>query len=196
MMNRFLKSLTFLARRSLTRHRSRQRVRTPDFRVRFSWLTPICFAIVGGSSAPDAHAGYMVTDLGTVGGANSTPTGVNSSGVVTGNSDGSVPGTGYAFLWSAPGPMVNLGALGIPATQSNANAINNSGWVVGTNQFRGFSVHSSDTNTRVRLAFRRNVERGVCSQQHRDHRGRLDNGRRHSAPCLRLGFCQRYARSE
>ena len=32
-MNRFLKSLTFLARRRLTRHRSPPQVRTPGFRL-------------------------------------------------------------------------------------------------------------------------------------------------------------------
>jgi len=88
-----------------------------------------------------AHAGdvkYTVTDLGTLGGPNVVPTGITSSGQVTGNADGTVAGTGYAFLWTKPGPMMSLGALGSLPTQSNANGINDSEWIVGQSNSEGF----------------------------------------------------------
>ncbi len=83
---------------------------------------------------------YTVTDLGNLGGSDPSvvPTGINSYGQVTGTASGPVGGTGFAFLWTAPGPMVSLGALGSPAIQSNANAINDSSWVVGQSNSEAF----------------------------------------------------------
>ncbi len=73
---------------------------------------------------------YSVQDLGVLGGASSNPTGINSSGQVTGTSDGFLAGTGLAFLWTAPGPMQSLGTL--PGNVSSlAHSINDSGWVCG-----------------------------------------------------------------
>ncbi len=81
---------------------------------------------------------YTVTDLGTLGGPNVNPTGINSQGHVVGTADGAVSGTGFAYLWTAPGPMINLGALGSLPTQSNGNGINDVSWVVGQSNREAF----------------------------------------------------------
>src|SRR5205823_6561077 len=70
---------------------------------------------------------YVVTDLGTLGGADCYVSAVNSSGQAVGYS-----GTGsnyHAFLY-AGGVMQDLGTLGGDA-HSFANAINNASQVVG-----------------------------------------------------------------
>jgi probable HAF family extracellular repeat protein len=78
---------------------------------------------------------YDITDLGTLGGAESYALGVNDSGQVVGNSFVSGYDQLYAFMWSAPTGMVNLGSLGYPP--SVAHAINNHGQVVGMAQTLG-----------------------------------------------------------
>jgi probable HAF family extracellular repeat protein len=68
-----------------------------------------------------------MTDLGTLGGLNSSATGINSRGQVVGVSD--IPGNQHrAFLWS--GSMTDLGTLP-GGFRSEAAAINASGEVVG-----------------------------------------------------------------
>ncbi len=99
-------------------------------------LTVVFFA--GATRPAWGQVEYTATDLGTLGGPDVQALGINSSGQVIGNADGAVSGTGFAFLWTAPGPMVSLGALGSLPTQSNATGINDSSWVVGQSNSEGF----------------------------------------------------------
>lgn len=75
----------------------------------------------------DLRTGAM-TDLGTLGGTESTPTDLNNAGEVVGYSP-NVPGWWNAFVWRN-GVLTNLGTLpgGI---QSGAYAINDTGTIVG-----------------------------------------------------------------
>ena len=82
------------------------------------------------ASVASAQTRYTVTDLGTLGGTQTQPNAINSSGSITGVSTPATPGVGYAFTWSAPGPIQSLGTL--PGTiSSDGLSINDSGWVTG-----------------------------------------------------------------
>ena len=70
-----------------------------------------------------------VVDLGTLGGGESSPAGLNEAGQVAGRAQ-TAPGDLHAFLWSEATGMRDLGTLGGPT--SAANGLNASGWVVGT----------------------------------------------------------------
>lgn len=72
---------------------------------------------------------YTVTNLGNLGGADITVTGINNRGQVTGYGLTS-QGDSHAFLWSA-GMMADLGVYS-SNYQSQAAAINNSGQIAGT----------------------------------------------------------------
>ena len=86
-------------------------------------------ALVGGAAAPADVPPYRVVDLGTLGGAESTPEDMSDSGQVVGYAQGpvagSVPG---AFVWDG-GPMTALRAPGYD--YASAYAINDTGQVVG-----------------------------------------------------------------
>jgi probable HAF family extracellular repeat protein len=90
---------------------------------------------VSNVSVGTAHAAYWpaggsaVRDLGTLGGAASTPVALNDAGQVAGNAE-PVDGPQHAFTWSEAAGLRDLGTLGGPA--STANGLNASGWVVGT----------------------------------------------------------------
>ncbi len=75
-----------------------------------------------------SHTGGVTTDLGTLGGPNSTALGINDGGQIVGWA--SLPGNLviHAFLYRA-GVMRDLGTLG--GASSQASGINNSGQVVG-----------------------------------------------------------------
>lgn len=75
---------------------------------------------------------YTVTDLGTLGGAFSTPTGINSAGQVSGISETASSTIYQAFLYSN-GALTSLGTLGGNAAE--AEGINDAGQVVGYSQF-------------------------------------------------------------
>ena len=93
--------------------------------------------------------GGMV-DLGTLGnGEFSTASGINNSGQVIGESttlagdpfeDPTLWDTEHAFLWTAEGGMIDLGTLG--GTLSRANAINDSGQVVGRSETASGESHA------------------------------------------------------
>ena len=71
----------------------------------------------------------QMTDLGNLGGINSSVTGLNQRGQVAGNSDVTRDGSiNHAFRWDR-GSFVDLGTLG--GTFANANWIDDSGEVVG-----------------------------------------------------------------
>ena len=78
---------------------------------------------------------YNVTDLGTLGGAESHAEGINNNGQVVGGAwtGGDKPG-GHAFLWDSNRGMQDLGTLGGPS--SCAKAINNAGQIVGSSDVR------------------------------------------------------------
>jgi len=79
-------------------------------------------------SALHAAFSYTITDLGTLGGSNSSASGVNDYGQVVGTAT-TVYGVSRAFGYSA-GVMYDLGTLG--GDYSSASAINDHGQVVGT----------------------------------------------------------------
>jgi probable HAF family extracellular repeat protein len=102
--------------------------------------------------------GVGMTDLGTLGGVNSSATGINSTGEVTGNSDTS-KGTSHAFITDPNGvEMTDLGTLG---STSFASGINDAGQVVGgflptSGDFHAFvtgpnGVGMTDLNSLVKL---------------------------------------------
>ncbi|WP_458209779.1 hypothetical protein [Haladaptatus sp. NG-SE-30] len=77
-------------------------------------------------------------ELGTLGGPNSSASGVNDSGLVVGDSSAS---EGYrAFIWSDDEGMRSLGTLG--GNVSRATAINNRCQVVGTSQTADGTRHA------------------------------------------------------
>ena len=84
------------------------------------------------TSTGPAHAvmfsGTTATDLGTLGGARSSPRGINNLGQVVGTSD-TAEGSQQGFLYTG-GPMIDLGGL-LGTTQSSATGINNCGEVIG-----------------------------------------------------------------
>jgi probable HAF family extracellular repeat protein len=72
-----------------------------------------------------------MTDLGTLGGVDSRPVGINDRGQIAGSSTLRVgDSTRHAFLWQN-GKMTDLGAPGGRSTTCYANAINSNGQVVG-----------------------------------------------------------------
>lgn len=83
-----------------------------------------------------AHPRYSITDLGTLGGSNSVPWGINDRGQVVGGSETSDidPNSGFptfhAFLWNK-GVMHDLGTLGGQYSQALLGGINSDGQVVG-----------------------------------------------------------------
>lgn len=86
--------------------------------------------------------GSSITALDGFGGNNSQAFDVNSAGVVVGQSRyvGAGPGQDRAFVWTKPGPMIQLPDAGY--TESSAWAINDAGVIVGT-------VWSSTTGSRA-----------------------------------------------
>lgn len=87
-------------------------------------------------TAPDSEYHAFVTnsnrqiiDLGTLGGAISSGTGINNIGQVVGWSDTTSLGNYHAFVTNINGSMTDLGTLG--GDRSQAQDINNSGQVTG-----------------------------------------------------------------
>ena len=110
-------------------------IREIDIVSQFKNIAAAC-AFVLVSFTSEAFAEYIITDLGTLpGGHYSYARGINSSGQVVGTS-GSTNGE-HAFLYSG-GSMQDLGALPGAANISAANAINDSGQVVGSSNQRAF----------------------------------------------------------
>ena len=70
----------------------------------------------------------VMTDIGTLGGSNSSGTGINARGQIVGSSDSAADPYGRAFLYSN-GVMTDLGTLGGPG--ATATGINASGQVTG-----------------------------------------------------------------
>ena len=77
---------------------------------------------------------YALFDLGNLGEVGSAALGINGIGAVTGISETAGPGY-HAYLWEAPGPMQDLGALPGGDGYSFGQGINNLGWVVGSSGF-------------------------------------------------------------
>jgi probable HAF family extracellular repeat protein len=82
------------------------------------------------------HPHYSITDLGTLGGNNSGPSGINNRGQVVGWSETTDidPSSGFpifhAFLWNK-GVMHDLGTLGGQYSEALLGGINSQGQVVG-----------------------------------------------------------------
>jgi probable HAF family extracellular repeat protein len=72
------------------------------------------------------RADYLITSLGTLGGATSGAAGINNLGQVVGNST-TAAGYTHAFLYTNGHGMTDLGTLG--GTYSIATGVNNAGQV-------------------------------------------------------------------
>ncbi len=105
--------------------------------------TPFLFGLVAPalllSGVAPAHAEYIVTDLGTLGGTTSYATALNDAGQAAGYARLSDNLTTHAFLYSG-GVMTDLGTLG--GSSSSAYGINASGQVVGTADLPGGPHHA------------------------------------------------------
>lgn len=78
---------------------------------------------------------YIVTNLGTIGGAgSSTAAGLSDNGIVVGQSNS------QAFKWTMGGGMVGLNGLGGATT--NASAVNTSGQIAGRADLGGGGFHA------------------------------------------------------
>ena len=87
-----------------------------------------CMPVASGAMHAFLYSGGVITDLGTLGGANSCGDGINASGQITGYA-ATATSDGHAFIYSA-GLMTDLGALPGTAT-SEGTSINAGGDVVG-----------------------------------------------------------------
>lgn len=114
-------------------------------------LTSLAAGLTLAAAAAQAQS-YTLFDLGTLGGTSSFALDVNNLGQVTGNAQTAVGQSAprlNTFLWSAPGPMNNLGVLPGSNNFSRGYAINDLGVVVGesdNNSSRAF-VHANGTLT-------------------------------------------------
>jgi probable HAF family extracellular repeat protein len=85
-------------------------------------------SLPGAATAQDDHR-YSLTDLGTLGGSDSSGQAINDSGQVAGYSQ-TASGQIHAFFWD--GAMHDIGTLGGPS--SRADDVNNAGEVIGEAQ--------------------------------------------------------------
>jgi probable HAF family extracellular repeat protein len=92
----------------------------------------LVLVVLSGGASAGRSPSLIATDLGTLGGPESTASAINRSGQVVGAADFRGGGGYDAFLWSK-GKMVDLGRLAPndPDTDSKALAVNDSGQVVG-----------------------------------------------------------------
>jgi probable HAF family extracellular repeat protein len=111
------------------------------------FLCPVIAALVVSSAAGSASSGqnrWVIRDLGTLGGKESSAYALNDRGQIVGVSDtkrkdaDGLP-VGHAFLWQN-GRMRDLGALGSGA--SYPSAINERGQVVGTSDTKRLGNHA------------------------------------------------------
>src|SRR5438128_10063164 len=94
----------------------------------FVWAVLLAVLVAAlGASAPAATSGFVIVDLGTLGGSNSSAVAVNTSGQVVGQSGIAGDAASHAFSWTAATGMVDLGTLG--GRYSSAVAVNASGQV-------------------------------------------------------------------
>lgn len=101
-------------------------------RLMLFWRVPMTLALLSIPSltAVEAAPMYHLTVLGTLGGAVSFATGINSSGAVVGGAYLANNQGFHAFLYTSASGMQDLGTLG--GFSSYANAINDFGQVVGS----------------------------------------------------------------
>lgn len=81
---------------------------------------------------------YAVTDLGTLGGTNCIPYGINNREQIVGTAQTGM-GSYHAFMFDA-GRMVDLGTLG--GSNSWAYGINDNGWMVGASGLPATNMHA------------------------------------------------------
>jgi probable HAF family extracellular repeat protein len=97
------------------------------------------------------YAAGTMYDIGTFGGTNSSPGGINASGVVVGIADNSLNGNNFvqnAFMYSN-GAKTNLG-LPLGGTSGTATAVNDTGTIVGqafTPNNSNYHAYDYATNT-------------------------------------------------
>jgi len=106
-------------------------------------------ASVAGDQRPFSYAGGTMVDLGTLGGPSGHAISINNQGQIVGVGDTATTGT-RAFLYSG-GTMVDLGTL--PSSgefTSNANALNDKGWIAGGSSAGEFTPPESPYHAFVR----------------------------------------------
>lgn len=101
---------------------------------------------------------YQLFDLGTLGGSSSFALDINNLGQITGNAQTAVGEAAprlNTFLWTAPGPMLNVGVLPGSNNFSRGYAINDAGTIVGesdNNNSRAFIYANGTLSGLTRLA--------------------------------------------
>jgi len=93
------------------------------------WRVAVPVALLA-ASAGLAQSRYTLTDLGTLGGSDAHPYGINNRGQVIGNANTTNDAAAHAFLHTPGAPMLDLGTLG--GNNSYAYGVNTNGQVVGS----------------------------------------------------------------
>ncbi|MEO7854844.1 MAG: PEP-CTERM sorting domain-containing protein [Rubrivivax sp.] len=120
--------------------------------------TALTLLLATWAPAAMAQTAYVLRDLGTLGGTSSFARDINNLGQVTGNAQtaaGQPSPRLNAYVWSQPGPLVNIGVLPGSNNFSRGYAINDLGVVVGesdNNSSRAFVYANGVMTGLTRLA--------------------------------------------
>jgi probable HAF family extracellular repeat protein len=99
----------------------------------------LALVVIGLVSIANASAGATMTDLGTLGGSESSAAAINERGQIVGGAQAS-DGEWHAVLWEPGSGMLDLGTLG--GRESFASGIKDRGEVVGWSQTPSGKAHA------------------------------------------------------